>query len=337
MLAEKLHFAHLNNRKPNILVLGDLMLDHYIFGSATRLSPEAPVPIVNIQKESKIVGGAANVASNLVELTAEVVLAGITGDDIAGEEIVGLLRSKHIDSSLIFKDGSRVTTVKTRVIASNHQIVRIDKEDTKPITANFEEAFLAAITPAIERADIVVLSDYNKGLLTDSLSAKIIESCKQLQKKIIVDPKGLDYTKYKGSFIIKPNRKELAEAAKTEKIHTEEDLMKAAQVIFKMTQAEYLIVTLSEGGIAILTPQSCKILPVVATDVYDVTGAGDTVMATLSYCLALGFSIEEACRFANYAASIVIKQIGSATTTIDQIVFAMRQNVIDAPKAQQTE
>jgi rfaE bifunctional protein kinase chain/domain len=337
MLAEKLHFAHLNSRKPNILVVGDLMLDHYIFGSATRLSPEAPVPIVNIQKETKIVGGAANVASNLVALTAEVRLAGITGNDGAGKEILELLMSKQIEPSLIFKDGSRVTTLKTRVIASNHQIVRIDKEDTQPISATFEEEFLVAITPSIENADVVILSDYNKGLLTDSLCSKIINNCKQLQKRIIVDPKGLDYSKYKGSYIIKPNRKELAEAAKTDKIHSEADLMAAAKVIFNLTEAEYLIVTLSEGGIAILTPQSCKILPVVATDVYDVTGAGDTVMATLSYCLALGFSIEEACRFANYAASIVIKQIGSATTTVDQIVFAMRQNVIDAPSTQQTE
>lgn len=337
MLAEKLHFAHLNSRKPNILVVGDLMLDHYIFGAATRLSPEAPVPIVNIQKETKIVGGAANVASNLVAFTAEVALAGITGDDSAGDEILELLGSKNIDPSLIYKDNSRVTTVKTRVIASNHQIVRIDKEDIKAISSALEEEFLLAIMPAIQEADIVVLSDYNKGLLTDSLSAKIINSCKQLQKRIIVDPKGLDYSKYKGAHIIKPNRKELAEAAKTDKIHSETDLMQAAEVIFNLTQAEYLIVTLSEGGIAILTPKSCKILPVVATDVYDVTGAGDTVMATLSYCLALGFSIEEACRFANYAASIVIKQVGSATTTVDQIVFAMRQNVINEPDTQQAK
>jgi rfaE bifunctional protein kinase chain/domain len=337
MLAEKLHFAHLNSRKPNILVVGDLMLDHYIFGAATRLSPEAPVPIVNIQKETKIVGGAANVASNLIAFAAEVALAGITGNDSFGEEILQLLRTKSIDPSLIYKDNSRVTTVKTRVIASNYQIVRIDKEDTQDISAALEEEFLLAITPAIQEADIVVLSDYNKGLLTDSLSAKIINSCKQLQKRIIVDPKGLDYSKYKGAYIIKPNRKELAEAAKRDKIHTEADLMQAAKVIFNLTQAEYLIVTLSEGGIAIITPQSCKILPVVATDVYDVTGAGDTVMATLSYCLALGFSIEEACRFANYAASIVIKQVGSATTTVDQIVFAMRQNVINEPDTQQTK
>lgn len=324
MLAEKLFNAHQNSPQPNILVIGDLMLDHYIFGSATRLSPEAPVPIVNVKKENKIIGGAANVASNLIDLGAKVFLAGLTGDDSFGEEIKSILSTKNIDTHLILKDKSRTTTVKTRVIAGNHQIVRIDQEDTHDISAEMEETFFAALYSCIETCDIVILSDYNKGLLTSTLSLKIIESCNLLNKKIIVDPKGLDYTKYKGSFIIKPNRKELAEAAKTEKIDAQVDLEKAAQVIFGHTNAAYLIVTLSEGGIAIITTDSCKILPVVATEVYDVTGAGDTVIATISYCIALGFSIEEACVISNYAASIVIKHIGSATTTVNEIISALK-------------
>lgn len=335
MLAERLQNAHLNCRRPNILVIGDLMLDHYIMGSATRLSPEAPVPVVNIERENKIIGGAANVASNLVDLGALVYLAGMTGNDNAGEEIVSILNTKAIDTKLIFKDNLRTTTVKTRVIASNHQIVRIDKEDTHEISKVFEENFLAAIIPAIQNSDVVVLSDYNKGLLTESLSLKVIQMCKDLDKRIIVDPKGLDYSKYKGAYIIKPNRKELAEAAKTEKIHSQEQLIDAAHVIFAHTNASFLIVTLSEGGIAIITPEYYKILPVVATDVYDVTGAGDTVMATLSYCLALGFTIEESCSFANYAASIVIKQIGSATTTVDQIIAAINGSKLNLEKFDQ--
>jgi rfaE bifunctional protein kinase chain/domain len=332
MLAERLHNAHLNSRKPNILVIGDLMLDHYIIGSASRLSPEAPVPVVNIHKENKIIGGAANVASNLVDLGAQVQLAGIIGHDLAGDDIISILKSKEIGTSLVFQDELRCTTVKTRVIASNYQIVRIDKEDTHDISESFEEQFLLDVFACIQNTDIVVLSDYNKGLLTDSLSLKVIERCRQLEKRIIVDPKGLDYSKYKGAFIIKPNRKELAEAAKMAKIQTEAQLVEAAKVIFEITEARYLIVTLSEGGIAIITADSCQILPVVATDVYDVTGAGDTVIATLSYCLALDFSIEDACSYANYAASIVIKQIGSATTSVEQIVSAIdggKRNVIE--------
>jgi rfaE bifunctional protein kinase chain/domain len=325
MLAQKLYEANSNGAKPNILVIGDLMLDHYIFGSATRLSPEAPVPIVNVIKENKIIGGAANVASNLVDLGAVVTLAGIIGNDHPGEEIKSILSAKNISTELIVKDDSRTTTVKTRVIAGNHQIVRIDREEIHDITTDLEELFFDALRSCIESCDIVILSDYNKGLLTNSLSLRIIDTCNALHKKIIVDPKGLDYTKYKGSFIIKPNRKELAEAAKTDKTHRQEDLVAAASVIFNTTAASYLIVTLSEGGIAIITPGDCKILPVVATEVYDVTGAGDTVIATLAYCIALGLSIEEACTISNYAASIVIKHIGSATTTIDEILTALKK------------
>lgn len=324
MLAEKLQKANSEKPKPNILVIGDLMLDHYIFGSATRLSPEAPVPVVNVQRERKIVGGAANVASNLVDLGASVTLAGVLGDDTFGSEIIEILSEKNIETCLILKDDSRKTTVKTRVIAGTHQIVRIDTEDIHDISATLSAAFLSGLDEAIEKTDIVILSDYNKGLLTSELSLAIIARCDALGKKIIVDPKGLDYSKYNGAYLIKPNRKELAEAAKTVSVHTQADLESAASIIFECTAAAYLIVTLSEGGIAIITPDDSKILPVVATEVYDVTGAGDTVMATLAYCLSLGFDIEDACRYANFAASIVIKQIGSATTTIDEIINAIK-------------
>lgn len=324
MLAEKLQKTNLEKPQPKILVIGDLMLDHYIFGNATRLSPEAPVPVVNVQRERKIVGGAANVASNLIDLGASVTLAGVLGDDIFGSEIIGILEEKRIQTSLILKDESRKTTVKTRVIAGTHQIVRIDTEDIHDISSSLQSAFLKGLDEAIKNTDIIILSDYNKGLLTPALSLDIIARCNTLGKKIIVDPKGLDYSKYNGAFLIKPNRKELAEAAKTSSVNSQADLESAAAGIFACTSAAYLIVTLSEGGIAIITPDTSKILPVVATEVYDVTGAGDTVMATLAYCLSLGFDIEEACRYANFAASIVIRQIGSATTSIEEIINAIK-------------
>ncbi|MCZ4244314.1 D-glycero-beta-D-manno-heptose-7-phosphate kinase [Pedobacter punctiformis] len=323
MLADKLYNAYKTKSKPNVLVIGDLMLDHYIFGSANRLSPEAPVPVININKETKIVGGAANVASNLKELGANVYLAGLTGDDIYGEEIKSILDSNQIDTSLIIKDNTRLTTIKTRVIAGNHHIVRIDKEDIHEISKELESIFLQTVEECIKKADIIILSDYNKGLLSQNLCLRIIELCKQNNKKVVVDPKGLDYSKYQGAYIIKPNRKELAEASKTERITNNEALVKAADVIFKITQAEYLVVTLSEAGIAIISNQAHKVIPVVATEVYDVTGAGDTVIATLAYCLAMGFDIEEAATIANYAAAIVIKHIGSATTTIEEVIQSL--------------
>ncbi|TDQ08344.1 D-glycero-beta-D-manno-heptose-7-phosphate kinase [Pedobacter metabolipauper] len=326
MLADKLYHSHHNDPAPNVLVIGDLMLDHYVFGSATRLSPEAPVPIVNVSKESKIIGGAANVASNLIALGATVYLAGIIGDDTFGEEIKTLLDAKNINTSLIIRDQSRVTTVKTRIIAGNHQIVRMDREDIHDISGELEESFFNLLSAPVENADIVILSDYNKGLLTHNLSLKIIALCNSLHKKIIVDPKGLDYTKYHGAFLIKPNRKELAEASKTERINSEESLVKAAHVILNATDADHLIVTLSEAGIAMITKTDCRVIPVVATEVYDVTGAGDTVIATLAYCLSHGFSVEEAAIVSNYAASIVIKHIGSATTTVPEIITALKNN-----------
>lgn len=323
MLGDKLKDAHNRLPKPAIMVIGDLMLDHYIFGSATRLSPEAPVPVVNVKNENKIIGGAANVASNLIDLGATVYLAGITGEDASGKDIKDILDQKGIGSNLVLNDLGRTTTVKTRVIASNHQIVRIDQENTHDIAAGLEDGFFASLLSSIEKSDIIILSDYNKGLLTPSLSQRIIGYCNERQKRVIVDPKGLDYSKYKGAYMIKPNRKELAEAAKTDKIQSQHELEAAAKVIFEATVAQYLIVTLSENGIAIITPDSSTILPVVANQVYDVTGAGDTVVATLAYCTALGFGIEEACEIANYAASIVIKHIGSATTNIDEILTAL--------------
>lgn len=326
MLTEKLYNAYHNNTAPDILVIGDLMLDHYLFGSASRLSPEAPVPIVKADKESKIVGGAANVASNLIDLGAKVYLGGVVGNDTFAEDVKDLLVTKGVESQLIINDESRVTTVKTRVIVGNHHVVRIDREDVHNISSELETSFFTYLVPFIQKAEIVILSDYNKGLLTPTLSLKIINYCNSIGKKTLVDPKGLDYSKYEGAYLIKPNRKELAEAAKAERINTNEDLVKAARIILEATKATYLIVTLSEAGIAIITKEDYKILPVAATEVYDVTGAGDTVIATLAYCLALGFDIQEAATIANHAASIVIKHIGSATTNIEEIIASLKTN-----------
>ncbi len=326
MLAEKLYNHVLNNPAPNVLVIGDIMLDHYIFGSADRLSPEAPVPIVNVKRESKIIGGAANVASNLITLGAKVTLAGVIGNDPFGSEIIKALIEKDINTSLIVKDDSRVTTVKTRIIAGTHQIVRIDREHIYDISVELEEIFFELLTAEISKCDIVVLSDYNKGLLTHNLSLKIIGLGKQLNKRIIVDPKGLDYSKYNGAYLIKPNRKELLEASKTERINDEADLIKAAHIILDTTNARYLIVTLSEAGIAIITKEDCRVFPVVATEVFDVTGAGDTVIATIAYCLSLGFTMDEAAVISNYAAAIVIKHVGSATTTTAEIISSLKNN-----------
>lgn len=320
MLIDKVRSIQQSQKAPVILVIGDLMIDHYIWGDATRLSPEAPVPIVNVKNESTTLGGAANVAQNLVALGAKVTLGGIIGDDAFGTRLVEILTTEGIATDAILKDDQRPTTVKTRVVAGSHQLVRVDREITDPVLSELEDELADKLDHYINEADIILFSDYGKGLFSEGLTQRLIRLVKTKQKKVIVDPKGLDYEKYKGAFIIKPNRKELAAAAKTEKIKTIDDLQKAAKVIFKQTGIEYLIVTLSEEGMVILDEVTYKLLPVKATAVFDVTGAGDTVLATMAYFIAAGLSIQEACELANYAAAIVIKKVGSATTTIDEIV-----------------
>lgn len=302
------------------------MIDHYIWGDASRLSPEAPVPIVNVQKESNTLGGAGNVAQNLLSLGAKVIVAGLIGNDEAGKVLLKVLADENADHSGIVVDKNRPTTVKTRVIAGSYQIVRIDRETNEIISKTLEDELFNKTFPHFAEADLILFSDYNKGVFSPSLCARIIGHCKSIGKKIIVDPKGLDFAKYKGAFIIKPNKKELAQAVNFEKINTNEDLQNAANALFKLTDAEYLIVTLSEEGIAIITPKNYRLLEVKATEVFDVTGAGDTVLATLAYFAALGFSVEEACELANHAAAIVIRRIGSATTSVKEILEDMEKN-----------
>jgi D-beta-D-heptose 7-phosphate kinase/D-beta-D-heptose 1-phosphate adenosyltransferase len=319
-LIDKVRKEQSATKKPSILVIGDLMIDHYIWGNASRLSPEAPVPIVNVKNESTTLGGAGNVVQNLVALGASVTIAGVIGEDLHGEQLIEILENEGVKTNTIIKDKTRPTTVKTRVLAGSHQLVRVDREVTDALSKELEDELTDKLKHSISRADIVVFSDYNKGLFSPALTQRLIKIANEYQKKVVIDPKGLNYEKYKGAFIIKPNRKELAEAAKTDKIKTIEDVQNAAGAIFSQTGTSYLIVTLSEEGMAIITAHDSKLLPVKATEVFDVTGAGDTVISTIAYFIASGFSVEEACALANHAAAIVIRHIGSATTTIDEII-----------------
>ena len=322
-LINKVRSIQSAQKQPAILVIGDLMIDHYIWGNATRLSPEAPVPIVNVKNESTTLGGAGNVVQNLVALGANVTVAGVIGDDATGRQLIEVLENEGVKTDTIIKDSARPTTIKTRVLAGRHQLVRVDREITDPLSSELENELAEKLTAVIHKADIIIFSDYNKGLFAPALTQRLIKIATGRQKQVIVDPKGLNYEKYKGAFLIKPNRKELAEAAKTESIKNIAELHAAAKTVFAQTETAYLVVTLSEEGMAILTPESSKLLSVKATEVFDVTGAGDTVIATITYFLALGFTVEEACDLANHAAAIVIRHVGSATTTIDEIINDM--------------
>jgi rfaE bifunctional protein kinase chain/domain len=324
-LTEKVRSIQSAKKQPSILVIGDLMIDNYIWGNATRLSPEAPVPIVNVKNESTTLGGAGNVVQNLVSLGANVTVAGVIGDDTTGNQLIEILEAEGVKTNTIIKDSSRPTTIKTRVLAGRHQLVRIDKEVTDSLSNVLADELIEKFTAIINSADLIVLSDYNKGLFSPALTQRLIKIANDHQKKVIIDPKGLNYEKYKGAFLIKPNRKELAEAAKTDLIKNIDELKEAAKTIFEQTQTAYLIVTLSEEGMAIITEQTSKLLPVKATEVFDVTGAGDTVIAAIAYFIALDFTVDEACDLANHAAAIVVRHVGSATTTIDEIIKDMSE------------
>lgn len=313
-------------KQPKILVIGDAMVDHYVWGSAKRLSPEAPVPVVNVENETTTLGGAANVAHNLVKLNAAVSLCCVVGNDDAGKQLMAHLQSESVNTDAVATDASRPTTIKTRVIAGSHQLLRVDKESTQPVLKNIEAALLTALYKKAGEADIVLLSDYNKGIFTKKFTQAVISLCNKNKKRVVIDPKGLHYEKYTGAWLIKPNKRELAEAAVVEKIDTDKDLAKAARKLLITTKSNYLVVTRSEEGLALISKTAFDNFPVKATEVFDVTGAGDTVFASLGYFLALGIDIKIACELANYAAAIAVSRVGSVAVTIEEIISALPQN-----------
>ena len=303
--------------EPHILVVGDMMLDHYLWGKCERISPEAPVQVVDIQRESTVLGGAGNVISNLISLGSHVSVVSVVGNDLNGKELLQILQNQGASTQGIVIQEGRKTSKKSRVIASHQQVVRYDSESKESIVASSEKELLERFNHALQCADLVILSDYGKGVLTSRVTCNIIDIVKKQHKPILVDPKGDDYTKYKGATLITPNKKEASIATKIV-IKDDESLQQAGSLLKESLDLEYAIITLSEDGIAIFGEEFLK-MPTVAREVYDVTGAGDTVLAALGYALACGASIQEAASFANSAAAVVVGKLGSATVTLDEI------------------
>jgi D-beta-D-heptose 7-phosphate kinase/D-beta-D-heptose 1-phosphate adenosyltransferase len=307
----------LKNFTPNILVIGDLMIDHYLWGSCNRISPEAPVQVVDVSKETTVLGGAGNVINNLVALGANVGVSGVIGDDDIGRELVEMLDEIKVDASnLIVQDG-RKTSKKSRVIAVSQQILRYDKESKEDIDAQSVKSILDSISHNISSYDVVILSDYGKGVLTDELCAGIISLANKYGVKVLVDPKGSDFSKYKGAYLLTPNKKEAILATNID-IKDKQTLQEALLKLKVDADLDISLITLSEDGIATYDGE-LKIFPTVAKEVFDVTGAGDTVIASIAYALSAGKSIEETSRFANLAAGVVVGKIGSATVSLDEI------------------
>ncbi|MDE6044724.1 MAG: D-glycero-beta-D-manno-heptose-7-phosphate kinase, partial [Helicobacter sp.] len=296
-------FDSLEAHAPCVLVVGDVMIDHYVWGECERISPEAPVAVVDVKSESRRLGGACNVMHNLLALGASVIPCGVVGDDSVGAEIRNKLSEMGIDTAGLVSQDNRLSTQKTRIIASNQQVVRVDWEQRHDISAQSEERILAFVRQAIEHVDCVVLSDYAKGVLTSSLTPQIIALANAANKRVLVDPKGSDYRKYRGATLLTPNKKEAQSAtgialARGDDLHLKQALL----ALREQCALAYPLITLSEEGIGILHNDELLRVPTIAREVYDVTGAGDTVIAALAFVLCCGESIVRAVQFANAAA-----------------------------------
>ena len=298
-----------------VLVVGDLMIDHYIWGSCDRISPEAPVQVVNVKNETKRLGGCGNVVSNLIALGAEVGVISVVGDDELGSEILKLLKDRGAKAGLVIAQKGRKSSQKSRVMVTHQQVLRLDTESTSDIDCDDE--IVGKFQGILDGYDIVLLSDYGKGVLSDYLTKHIISITKNSSKMVLVDPKGKDYSKYRGATLLTPNKKEASEALGFV-IDSDEKLELALKTMKMNYELEYSLITLSEDGIGLLAQNMVK-FPALAKEVFDVTGAGDSVLATLGYCLASKMSIEDAIDNANLAAAVVVGKVGSADASWGEI------------------
>ena len=308
----------LQGKSPKLLVIGDLMIDHYLWGSCERISPEAPVQVVNVKSESAVLGGAGNVINNLRALGAQVDVISVIGGCEISDELKNLLKNIEVDTQYLITQKDRITSKKSRIIAAQQQVVRYDRESSDEISAGSQKSILESFTSIINNYDGVLLSDYGKGVLPSNLTKSLISIANKANKKVLVDPKGLDYSKYKGAYLLTPNKKEASEATQVA-IKDNESLTQAITQLKTECDLTISLITLSEQGVAIYDDE-LRTHPTVAREVFDVTGAGDTVLASLGFALACDYQIDDAVKFSNLAAGVVVGKIGSATATINEII-----------------
>jgi D-beta-D-heptose 7-phosphate kinase/D-beta-D-heptose 1-phosphate adenosyltransferase len=304
-------------KKKKILVIGDLILDRYIRGKVNRISPEAPVPIVEVTDEDFFLGGASNVAHNVIALGGHSTIVGVTGNDRAGEVLMNILKEKGIQCGGVFRC-SRPTTVKTRVIAHNQQVVRFDKEDSNKIDGKMFRGLLDYISNVIPDHDAVIISDYKKGIVSSELVRKVLKNSRPVNIFVSVDPKIGHFQFYKNVSLITPNIHEASVASGIE-IKDESSLINAGRALLRKVSCDAALITRGEHGMSLFEKNKVSHIPTVARNVYDVTGAGDTVIATFTLAYAAGASMEEAAVIANHAAGIVVGELGTAVVTSDQL------------------
>jgi len=302
-----------------IAVVGDLILDEFIWGDVQRISPEAPVPVVEVNRESLLPGGAANVAMNLASLGAEPLVVGLVGDDSAGRRLEDVLEQSGVTAGLLVRDPERLTTVKTRIIAHQQQVCRADRENREAPPPGILSRVRQQARRAIEQSQAVILSDYAKGVFIDSLARDLIHYSLDGGSFVAVDPKKDDFSAYSNASILTPNLKE-AERACGFPISDPDSLRKAGIQLMASHGLANLLITMGEKGMALFQEGRFHLIETAAREVYDVTGAGDTVIAVLTLAVAAGADLNEAAHLANHAAGIVVGKVGTATPTPEELL-----------------
>ena len=320
-------------KSARVLTIGDIMLDRYVNGSVERISPEAPIPVLHIDHEKVMLGGSGNVAANIAALGGGGTIISILGDDGAGIEVARLVRGLgNIDFAPATIDG-RPTTIKTRFVAGNQQMMRADIEDASAIDADGENEIIANAKGAIKDHGAIVLSDYGKGALNDKVMQDVIKAAADAKITIIVDPKGRDFSRYRGADIITPNKKELFEATNMA-VDSDDEIVAAARSVIKSAGVKHVLATRSADGMTLISAKGNPIhLKAESLDVFDVSGAGDTVVAVLALGLAAGGNIELAARLANVAAGIVVGKTGTATASASELAHAIHNRDMGAAEA----
>ncbi len=310
-----------------VLVIGDVMIDAYLFGNVERISPEAPVPIVAVNKKENRLGGAANVALNLVALGAKPILCSVIGNDLEGNDLLNLLNENNIDASGIVKSNDRITTTKTRVISQNHQMIRIDNEDAANLNHAQTSLLIDKIKELLPRAKIVIFEDYDKGVITEKLIDEITKAANELGIPTVVDPKKRNFSFYKNVTLFKPNLKELREGTKHDfSLQNKEEFEQICNNLIAKMNIKYLFVTLSENGVMITNGTDFTYIPAHIRKIADVSGAGDTVISVASLCLALNIPINQVATISNLAGGLVCEEVG--VIPINRIKLAEELNEI---------
>ncbi len=308
--------------RTSVMVIGDVMLDRYVYGTVDRISPEAPIPILAVEKEVAMPGGAGNVVRNLTALGAAVAFVSVVGDDQAGSDLTGLVGIQPGVEPWLLVHGGRTTTVKTRYVSNGQQLLRADQEETGPLPPKLAERMLKIAGDTMAATSVAVLSDYRKGVLAGTVPAQLIAAAKTTGRRVVVDPKGPDYARYAGADVITPNRRELAEATEMP-VDTEAAIVLAATALRSAHGFGAVLVTRAEDGMTLVDADGAHHFPAEAAEVYDVSGAGDTVVATLAAGMAAGLDLPVAVRLANIAAGIVVGKVGTAVAREADMLAAL--------------